>query len=346
MDNIIGLDFLTNTGSQDTAKSIDLGVIESVPEPPRLVPDLGESGPIETSMGLRNFNAPIFTPSSYTRSDEFILREKYEILRKFERLTKIGVPLRKKFNLDSPIEEMRTELDSIKREKAMDSSIKQFCDWYITGMSSLEWSTTNVPFMRAFGLNLTGLSDTAQMNNGNMEEDFEELYELYGDKLKIHPLVRIPIKICSTVYMVNLTNKMIEKSTIPNIDQILKTNPDIAKQLASAAMQQQTTTMKSQPSNTFQYFMNSNTPPPPQPPQQQKTQGNGSFNDFLSSIIPPPPPAQSTMKPVQLTPKGIKPKQEMAKPMNIDELLKSAETSKPKKSGGGSTGKNSVNIKL
>lgn len=324
MDGIIGLDFLTNTDSSDAGKSIDLGIIESAAEAPRLVPSFNEPGPIETSMGLRNFNAPIFTSSSYTKSDEFVLKEKYEILRKFERLSKIGVPLRKKFNIDSPIEEMRTELESIKREKAMDSSIKQFCDWYITGMSSLEWGSNNVPFMKAFGLNLTGLSDTAQMNIGNMEEDFEELYELYGDKLKIHPLVRIPIKICSTVYMVNLTNKMIERSTIPNIDQILKTNPDIAKQLASAAMQQQTTSMKAAAAQ-------------PQP-------SLGAFKDFMSSMTPPPPAQQP--KPIQVGPKIIRPKQEMAKPLNIDELLKKVEVDSSKSKKGGSTGKNSVNIKL
>jgi hypothetical protein len=178
--------------------------------------------------------------------------------------------------------------------------------------------------MKAFGLNLTGLSDTAQMNIGNMEEDFEELYELYGDKLKIHPLVRIPIKICSTVYMVNLTNKMIERSTIPNIDQILKTNPDIAKQLASAAMQQQTTSMKAAAAQ-------------PQP-------SLGAFKDFMSSMTPPPPAQQP--KPIQVGPKIIRPKQEMAKPLNIDELLKKVEVDSSKSKKGGSTGKNSVNIKL
>ena len=77
------------------------------------------------------------------------------------------------------------------------------------------------------------------MNVGDMEEDFEELYDLYGDNLKMHPLVRIPLRTCMMVYMVHLTNQMVQKSPIPNIDQILKTNPDIARQLATAAMQSQ-----------------------------------------------------------------------------------------------------------
>jgi hypothetical protein len=40
---------------------------------------------------------------------------------------------------------MKLELEFIRKEKAMDQTIKQFCDWYITGMSAMEWSSKNVP---------------------------------------------------------------------------------------------------------------------------------------------------------------------------------------------------------
>lgn len=67
------------------------------------------------------------------------------------------------------------ELEFIKNEKAMDSTIKQFSEWFVTGMSALEWGSQNIAAMKMFGLQLEGLSESAQMNVVDMEEDFEEL---------------------------------------------------------------------------------------------------------------------------------------------------------------------------
>lgn len=371
MSDILGVDFLTNPKITETSGDIKLpdlntielpsfGDVDQPSEPPRLVPSFAEAGPSETNDGFRNLNANPFGNSAPRMSEEYVMKEKYEILRKFDRLQKLGVPIRKRFTLDSPLEEMKMELEFIRREKAMDQTIKQFCDWYITGMSAMEWSTKNVPFMQAFGLKLDGLSESAQMNVGDMEEDFEELYDLYGDKLKMHPLVRIPIRTCMMVYMVHLTNQMAMKAPIPNMDQILKSNPDIARQLSMAAMQQQVQGMKAPP------------PPPVQATYAAPSNPLAGLSSFMSGMIPPPP-QQTNVRPQQ-PPKnmGFKPtkpnlqppaaavlpsSREMKGPVNIDDLLKSVNAnvetksvkmtpppSTPKK--GGSTGKNSVTIKL
>jgi hypothetical protein len=376
MGDILGVDFLTNNrmsemGSVDIKmpdiSSIDLPTfnMDSQEDKPKLMPSLDSVGPMQTSDGFQNLNAePFFGASQPSRrmSDEHLMKEKYELLRKFERLGKLGVPMRKRFTLESPIEEMKMELEFIKREKEADATIKQFCDWYVTGMSALEWSSNNVSVMKAFGLNLNGLSESAQMNVADMEEDFEELYDLYGDKLKMHPLVRIPIRTCMMVYMVHLTNQMAQKSPIPNMDQILRTNPDIARQLATAAMQQQSTNTRASAQA---------------PVMQQQSQPSANplagLSSFMGSMIPPPPPQQTNVRPPMAVRPAIKypkptpppqmarvevaappPMREMKGPaINIDDLLKSVnaniETKKvsttPKR-GPGSTGKNSVTIKL
>lgn len=378
MGDILGVEFLTNPKVSEMADvklpdlatvdlpSFDLGAMDAPPpmEAPRLVPSFSDVGPGETHDGFRNMNAePLFGASmkSVRMTEENLMKEKYEILRKFDRLAKLGVPLRKRFTIDSPIEEMRMELEFIKREKAMDQTIKQFCDWYITGMSAMEWSSKNVPLVQAFGLKLDGLSESAQMNVVDMEEDFEELYELYGDKLKMHPLVRIPIRTCMMVYMVHLTNQMAAKAPIPNMDQILRTNPDIARQLATAAMQQQSQGMRSAASAAMP-------PPPPSNPL-------AGLSSFMSSMVPPPPPQATNVRPPPAFKSPIKlprpnaqppqasftsppapPMKEMRAPIDIDSLLKSVnagvETKSVKmpqsamKKPGGSTGKNSVTIKL
>jgi len=385
MGDVLGLDFLTNPKIAE-ATTVDLKIdgldsielptftAEEAPAPPKLVPNLDSVGPMETSEGLKNLNAePFMGPShSFRRvSEENVLKEKYEILRKFERLSRLGVPMRKRFTLDSPLDEMKMELEFIKREKDMDATIKQFCDWFITGMSAMEWSSKNVPLVKAFGLQLDGLSESAQMNVGDMEDDFEELYDLYGDKLKMHPLVRIPIRTCMMIYMVHLTNQMARKAPIPNIDEVMRNNPDIARQLASAAMQQQTQAMRAAPQSVA--------PPPP------SANPLAGFANFMSGMVPPPPektsvrPPTAIKSPIKLPKPTIPTQVSMNRPeikvtntaplppaipakdmkgpvVNIDELLKSVnanvETKKVSmppsamKKPGGSTGKNSVTIKL
>lgn len=352
----------------------DLPSSSSAPAPPpapKLVPSLEETGPIQLQ-GFDNFNAEAFAPVKTVKmSEEALQKEKYELLRKFERLAKLGVPMRKRFDINSPLEEMKMEMEFIKREKAMDSTIKQFSEWFVTGMSGLEWGSKNVGMLRAFGLQLDGLSEAAQMNVVDLEDDFEELYELYGENMKMHPLVRIPLRVCMMVYMVHLTNQMTRKAPIPNIDEIMRQNPDIARSLAAAAMQ-----------NQSQQMRGSSAIPPPSQPASNPLSG---LMSFMQQGMPPAPPPNlipkvSESKPIQIgaipqirktamkTPSvppptpAQQPKVEMKGPsVNIDDLLKDIKATvlppqgngppppeKIKKGSGkpGSTGKNSVVIKL
>lgn len=338
---VIGLDLLTNSGISDSAP-VNLDTF-TLPEPPKFVNVEETSGPSETWNGVENLNTESFIPkSSHRMSDEYSQKKKYELLRKFDRLAKLGVPLRKRFTMDSSLDEMEMEMEFIRKEKDMDRTVQQFSEWFVTGMGGLEWSSKNVALVKAFGLKLDGLSEAAQMKVGDMEEDFEELYDLYGDKLKMHPLVRIPIRTCMMVYMVHLTNEMVQKSPIPNIDTILKTNPDIARQLATAAMQNQAQTRSSYPpppSNPLaglQNFMGSMMPSQQTPP----------FKSPIKIQRPNPQPPVAQVQKVEMKPPSI--------PTDINDLLKSVgvpeKTEKkvsltPAKKGG-STGKNSVSIRL
>jgi hypothetical protein len=343
---VVGLDFLTNPAITEKSDVVNLDTFDlgSTPEPPKFTPQVDFSGPAETWNGVENLNAQEFIPRpTHRMSDEHSQRKKYEILRKFDRLAKMGVPLRKRFTMDSTLEEMEMELEFIRKEKDMDRTVQQFSEWFVTGMGGLEWSSKNVALVKAFGLKLDGLSEAAQMKVGDMEEDFEELYDLYGDKLRMHPLVRIPIRTCMMVYMVHLTNEMVHKSPIPNIDTILKTNPDIARQLATAAMQSQGQAQRQAP----QQYSGSSDP-------------LSGLQNFMSSMIPPQVQRPQTIKsPVKISrPNPQPPQAAVAKemkppsiPADISDLLKSVGvedkkvTLTPAKKGG-STGKNSVSIKL
>jgi len=253
-----GADLLmnTNTLAADTklpdmeTVNLDFTDLPSEPvPPPRLVPSAADVGATKSWDGVENLNAEAYLkPVSQApkMSEDAIMKKKYELLRKFARLDKMGVPIRKRFTMDSPLDEMEMELEFVRKEKAMDATIKQFSEWFITGMSALEWGSKNVNMVKMFGLQLDGLSQSAQMNVGDLEEDFEELYDLYGDQMRMHPLVRIPMRTCFMVYMVHLTNQMAMKAPVPNIQEILRQNPDIARQMAAQAMQGQTEQFRQQ----------------------------------------------------------------------------------------------------
>lgn len=297
--------------------------------PPRLVPSAEDVGTTKSWDGVENLNAEAYLKPvnvAPKMSEDAIMKKKYELLRKFERLNKLGVPIRKRFTMDSPLDEMEMELEFVRKEKAMDATIKQFSEWFITGMSAMEWGSKNVNMLKMFGLQLDGLSQSAQMNVGDLEEDFEELYDLYGDKMRMHPLVRIPMRTCFMVYMVHLTNQMAMKAPVPNIQEILKQNPDIARQMAAQAMQQQTQQFRQQAANvpTFPSANSFGNSAPqqyqaPQPqPQQQESNPLAGLMSFLGGVNSPAPPQQQATRTIP-----IKPVREMKSPsgMGIGDIL-------------------------
>lgn len=335
--DVPGADLLMNMNSGGGAPDTKLPEMESIsldftdlpsssepPAPPRLVPSAEDVGTTKTWDGVENLNAEAYLKPvnvAPKMSEDAIMKKKYELLRKFERLNKLGVPIRKRFTMDSPLDEMEMELEFVRKEKAMDATIKQFSEWFITGMSALEWGSKNVNMVKMFGLQLDGLSQSAQMNVGDLEEDFEELYDLYGDKMRMHPLVRIPMRTCFMVYMVHLTNQMAMKAPVPNIQEILKQNPDIARQMAAQAMQNQTQQFRQQ-AQANQQQQNVSVPmfPQPQPQQQQQQQESNplaGLMSFLGGVNSPPPPTQ----PARTIP--IKPVREMKSPsgMGIGDIL-------------------------
>ena len=292
--DVPGADLLMNTAAMAAANTklpemesvnLDFTDLPSEPAaPPRLVPSAEDVGATKTWDGVENLNAEAYLKPvnvAPKMSEDAIMKKKYELLRKFERLNKLGVPIRKRFTMDSPLDEMEMELEFVRKEKAMDSTIKQFSEWFITGMSAMEWGSKNVGMIKMFGLQLDGLSQSAQMNVGDLEEDFEELYDLYGDQMRMHPLVRIPMRTCFMVYMVHLTNQMAMKAPVPNIQEILRQNPDIARQMAAQAMQGQTEQFRQQ---AAQQQQRASVPTFPSAPQQQQ-QAPANFDNPLAGLM-------------------------------------------------------------
>jgi len=84
------------------------------------------------------------------------------------------------------------------------------------------------------GLHLDGWSEQVNENIEDYDEIFEELYDKYKDKSKVAPEVRLILSLGLSAGMCHVTNTMF-KSRMPGMDDILRNNPNLAREFAQAA---------------------------------------------------------------------------------------------------------------
>jgi hypothetical protein len=101
----------------------------------------------------------------------------------------------------------------------------------VTGMEFLNQKFNPVD------VNLDGWSESVNENQEDFDEIFEELYDKYKDKTKVAPEIRLLMTLGISASMCHLTNTFF-KSKMPSMDDILKQNPELARQFASAAASQ------------------------------------------------------------------------------------------------------------
>ena len=96
-------------------------------------------------------------------------------------------------------------------------------------------------------MKLDGWSEGIHENIDDYNEVFGELFEKYKTSSKMPPEVKLIMMVGGSAAMVHLTNTMF-KSSLPGMEDMLKQNPEMMKQFATAAQQQQNQQHVSQPS--------------------------------------------------------------------------------------------------
>jgi hypothetical protein len=79
---------------------------------------------------------------------------------------------------------------------------------------------------------LKGWSESVHTNIGDFDDIFEELYDLYKDKAKVHPLMRLVGTLGVSATMYHLTNSMAERSGIPGMSDLMNEDPDLQRLIA------------------------------------------------------------------------------------------------------------------
>lgn len=164
-------------------------------------------------------------------SEEEILNKKRDFLYKFDRLEKKGIRLPKKFSLSSNLDEMEQEYERIIRDKEVDSMVKFQRRFLMTVVNGIELLNDKFD---PIGAKLTGWSDKVYEDLDDYDEIFEELYLKYKNRGSMPPEVRLLFSLTGSAFMFHLSNSY--SSQMPGLAEILKNNPGLAQNLASATM--------------------------------------------------------------------------------------------------------------
>ena len=208
-------------------------------------------------------------------SKEELLREKFKYLRKLEALEKKGVELSKKYNMESSLQEMMGEYETIMEEKSKQNSVKFQGNMLMAAINGIEYLNNRFD---PFDIKLDGWSEQVNENINDYDEIFAELYEKYKSKASMAPELKLLFQLGGSAMMVHLTNTMF-KSAMPGMDDILRQNPDLMRQFQNAAVNSMAQTTPGF-SGFMSGIMNPEIPMGNGPPPPIATQG--------PNAVPPP----------------------------------------------------------
>ena len=216
-------------------------------------------------------------PLEAKMSKEEMLREKFKFLRKLEALEKKGIELSKKYSMDSSLQEMQGEYETIMEEKSKQNSVKFQGNMLMAMINGIEFLNGKFD---PFDVKLDGWSEQVQENVTDYDDIFGELYEKYKSKASMAPELKLLFQLGGSAMMVHMTNTMF-KSAMPGMDDILRQNPDLMRSFQNAAVNSMAGS-----SPGFSGFMSNMMNPEPRPsqgmgpPPPMATQGPNS--------VPPP----------------------------------------------------------
>jgi hypothetical protein len=260
-------------------------------------------------------------------------KEKADLLTKLTRLEGRGYTLTHRFTMDNSLDEIRQEFERLSDQRNLEASIKfqrQMMMGFVTGAELL-----NNKF-DPFGWQLDGWSESVHENVDDFDEVFEELYDKYKGKGAMPPEARLLFMLAGSGFMFHMSNQFFRSKTQGmGMDDILRQNPDLAKQFAAAAA--------NAAGPGFGNFMGMSMGVPQaasassQPSMQ--VPGTGAFYQAVSAPAPSPlAPSQSGSSRPLPTPQmpqnvaaaaasapSMTPRREMRGPAGVDDILRTFE---------------------
>merc|ERR1712166_1350232 len=190
----------------------------------------------ESNDGFKKFNEipvnpNVLPPSQPRMTAKDLLREKFKYLRLLESIERKGASLSKKYSMDSSLDEMKGEYETLKAEKETSNSVKFQGKMLMACVSGLEFLNGRFD---PFDLKLDGWAEAVNENMEEYDDVFAELHEKYGSKARMAPELKLLFMLGGSGVMLHMTNTMF-KSAKPGMDDIMRQNPDLMQQFTQAA---------------------------------------------------------------------------------------------------------------
>jgi hypothetical protein len=224
----------------------------------------------------------------YTSIDD----EKADLLNKLARLEKKGFTINKRLNAYSDISEIRTEYKRIVYSIEAEQSIKFSRRMLIACVTGVEFLNKRY---NPFDIMLEGWSESVMENVDDYDGVFEELYVKYRNKMHVAPEIKLIMMLGGSGMMFHLTHSMF-KAAMPNMNDVMKQNPDLIKNMMEAVK------------NTQQRPDGTRADPTQRPMASPTMRGGGDgtssrremqgpgldISSLMGGIMMPPPPPMNT----------------------------------------------------
>jgi hypothetical protein len=256
---------------------------------------------------------------SSTRGDpEKEKSEKIEYINKLQRLESKGFPVAKHFTMDNSLDEIKQEYTRLVDARNLEGSLRFQRQMLMGVVTGLEWMNNKFD---PFDLHLEGWSESVHENQEDFDEIFEELYDKYKDRGKMAPEMRLLVALAGSGFMCHVSNSFFRQK-MPSMDDVLRNNPQLARQMAAAAAQQAGPGF----GNFMGMAMGMPTQPMagpsvaemPAPQPMPQAASTGAF--FQSSRVPNVPQPVASVEPPRATAR-----REMRGPSGVEDILKTFE---------------------
>ena len=190
---------------------------------------------------------PDMAPDNYKER----ARIKQELLLRLIRLEKSGYNASKKFNMASAYEDLLFEYRRLRKQRDIEKSIKMSRYILTSIVSGIEYVNHR---WNPLNLKLDRWSENVMENISDYDEVFEELHEKYSGSVSMPPELKLIMMVAGSGFMFHLTNTLF-KSATPDLNDILRNNPDIMQNISQAAMKNMTGKMGGGPNDPLASMM-------------------------------------------------------------------------------------------